>query len=156
MAITRRQAAASAALFVLPAEGRTVFSAEEAAMITQLADILVPPDETPGAGEAGAVRYLERQLQGPLKRFEKAWHEGLAALRARGFAGMSVEARTALVEEMGAGRIPELRAFFEMALDQVMQSYFGDPKHGGNAGETSWKLLGIESVMRAGPHGGHK
>jgi gluconate 2-dehydrogenase gamma chain len=156
MAITRRQATVSAALLVLPAEGRTVLSAEEARLATLLADLLIPPDESAGAGEAGAARYLERQLQGPLKRFEKAWHEGLAALQSRGFAGMSAENRLRLVEDMEAGRIPELKPFFEMALDQVMQSYFGDPKHGGNADEGSWKMLGIEDLMHSRTHGGHK
>ncbi len=157
MAITRRQAAA-AALIALPASAQPLFSAEQTQAITAIADFLIPPDDTPGAGQAGAANYLEQQMRGPLKRFLKPWQDGLAALdRTAGgsFLALSPKARAELLEDTGNGKHPALRSFFEMALDHVMQSYFGDPKYGGNAGEASWKAMGIQDVMHSRVHRGH-
>ena len=48
-------------------------------------------------------------------------------------------------------------AFFQMVVDHTMQGFYGSPKHGGNRGEASWKMLGIEAVMREGhAHGGEQ
>jgi gluconate 2-dehydrogenase gamma chain len=160
MKLTRRQAAsAAAAAAVMPAQTAPLFSEAQRATITWMADYLIPPDDTPGAGQAGAAEYLDRQLRGPLKRFLQPWRAGLAALdQAAGgsFLGLGEKERGELLESIGGGRRPELRGFFEMALDQVMQSYFGDPKYGGNRGEASWKAMGIEDMMHSRTHHGGK
>ena len=33
--------------------------------------------------------------------------------------------------------------FFDLLLDQTMQGFYGDPRHGGNREGISWKMLGI-------------
>jgi gluconate 2-dehydrogenase gamma chain len=33
--------------------------------------------------------------------------------------------------------------FFELLLQQTMQGFYGDPRHGGNREGTGWKVLGI-------------
>ena len=33
--------------------------------------------------------------------------------------------------------------FFTLILGHTMQGYYGDPRHGGNRGRASWKMLGL-------------
>lgn len=33
--------------------------------------------------------------------------------------------------------------FFSLLVDQTMQGFYGDPRHGGNRDGTSWKMLGV-------------
>jgi gluconate 2-dehydrogenase gamma chain len=150
MPLTRRQAAA--ALAALPASAQQLLSPAQQETITFLADFFIPPDDTPGAGQAGAAAYLERQLAGPLSRFLSPWRDGLAALdQAAGgaFLALKSAARSQLLEDIGNGKHPALRNFFDMALDHVLQSYFGDPKYGGNTAEASWKAAGIQDLMHS-------
>jgi gluconate 2-dehydrogenase gamma chain len=151
MPLTRRQAAA-AALAALPAPAQPLFSPAQIETITFLADFFIPPDDTPGAGQAGAANYLQRQLAGPLSRFLPNWRDGLVALdraAAGSFLSLPTPARSQLLEDIGNGKFPALRNFFDMALDHVLQSYFGDPKYGGNANEASWKAAGIQDLMHS-------
>lgn len=139
-----------------------LFSERHVELATALADAIVPPDdEFPGAGEAGFVQYLDRQLAGPLERFSPLYRLGLLALdetaqrlAGKGFLELTAEERTGLLEKVESGEAegpewPEFAAqvFFRSAIDHVMQSYYGSPEHGGNRDMASWKMLGIVDVM---------
>lgn len=164
--ITRRTLVAAGALASLPASVAAheleLLTEHNAALATALADTIVPPDETtPGAGEAGAAAYLDKQLRGPLKRFEPIYHLGLPALdatayrlTAKGFLDLSAAERTALLERIEADEAegPEwsefsAASFFRRATEHVMQSFYGSPQHGGNRDAVSWKMLGVEDSM---------
>ena len=60
-----RRLAAAAALAKLPAcgdnspGGDAVFTGVQLAMLEQLADVIIPPDDTPGGAKLGAVAYIE-------------------------------------------------------------------------------------------------
>ncbi len=68
----RRELLASAAVVALtgcaaqrPESGLRFLTPEEAASVAAIADRLIPPDELgPGAGEAGAAIFIDRQLAG--------------------------------------------------------------------------------------------
>lgn len=32
---------------------------------------------------------------------------------------------------------------FELVLAHAMQGFYGNPRHGGNAGHASWKMIGV-------------
>ncbi len=164
--ITRRTLVAAGALASLPATASAhewqLLTEHQAELVTALADAIVPPDDnTPGAGEAGAADYFDKQLRGPLKRFEPIYHLGLPALdataqrlTAKGFLYLSATERTAFLERVEAGEAegPEwseftAQSFFRRAIQHVMQSYYGSPKHGGNRDAVSWKMLGVEDSM---------
>jgi len=34
-------------------------------------------------------------------------------------------------------------AFFELVLAHTRQGFYGDPRHGGNCGMASWKMVGL-------------
>jgi len=55
-----------------------------------------------------------------------------------------------LLTRMEQGRAPadawkqiSSTEFFDLLVDQTMQSFYGDPRHGGNREGASWKMLGL-------------
>ncbi len=126
-----------------------VFTAEEARIVEALCAQIVPADglpdgKGPGAKEAGVLYYIDRQLAGPLGRFAPRYKAGLGAFRQ--LLELTFEAQTAALEQLKG----EQAAFFALVVDHVMQGFYGDPAHGGNLDEASWKMIGI-----AGQAGGH-
>ncbi len=116
----------------------------EAATIRALADQIIPPDDFPGAGEAGADRFVDTQLVTHYQHWQEAYRDGIAELDAAAraahdspFIEISTEQQYALLEER------EDTSFFRMVRDHSMQSYYGDPRHGGNPDAISWKMLGV-------------
>jgi gluconate 2-dehydrogenase gamma chain len=153
------------------ADGWRTFQPEEAALVEALADRIIPADEDPGAKEAGVVHYVDRQLAGPLKRFAASYRKGLRALSkscqrltSRSFLELADAEKDDFLRAMERGEVQgsewaglSAAAFFQMVVDHTMQGFYGSPKHGGNRGEASWKMLGIEAVMREGhAHGGEQ
>lgn len=123
----------------------------EAQWLDALCEQIIPADHDPGARDAGVVHYIDRQLAGPLKRFRAAYRDGLAELqRARpDFLTLSFDEQTAYLKTI------ETSPFFLMVVDHTMQGFYGDPKHGGNRGRASWKMLKIDRYMDHGPWQGH-
>ena len=54
----------------------------EAATIRALADQIIPPDDYPGAGEAGADRFVDTQLDTHYKHWQDAYRDGIAEIDA--------------------------------------------------------------------------
>jgi gluconate 2-dehydrogenase gamma chain len=122
-----------------------VLTAAEARIVEALCAQIVPADDAPGAKEAGVLYYIDRQLAGPLQRFQGRYKTGLTAFRA--LPDLPSAGQTAALKELNG----EAAGFFSLVVDHVMQGYYGDPSHGGNRDEASWKMLGIVDVM-----GGHQ
>jgi gluconate 2-dehydrogenase gamma chain len=128
----------------LPAVGYTFFTAEEVKLMSALCEEILPSDDLPGAKEAGAVNYIDKQLAGSLARFGSTYRLGLAGLRQVNFLELPPGAGTAFLDRAIAGKEPAVpAAFVRMAIDHTMQGVFGDPKHGGNANRVGWKLIGF-------------
>lgn len=155
-------AVASVAAEALEAQSFVVLNADQARLAAALADAVIPPDpDWPGGAEAGVVAYIDRQLQGPLRRFAPLYRMGLPALdatslrlMAKSFLDLSAEERTVLLEKIEAGEAegPEwpdfsAKVFFQKAVEHAMQGYYGSPEHGGNKDGVSWKMLGVEDAM---------
>lgn len=122
-------------------------SDEQAATLEAWCDCLIPEDADPGAKRAGAVRYIDTQLAGRFRRYRKTYATVLAALdsasqSAHGmrFAALAFEQRTALLAKFEKG---EHRRAFDLVLDHTLQGFYGNPRHGGNAGFVSWTMLGV-------------
>jgi gluconate 2-dehydrogenase gamma chain len=136
------------------ATGWQTFRDREAALVEALSDRIIPADDDPGAKEAGVVHYIDRQLAGPLRRHAAAYRNGIAAFAkncrdrtGRGFGDLSDEEKDEFLRQIESGAAPG-GAFFQMVIDHTMQGFYGSPRHGGNRGESSWKMLGIENAMR--------
>ena len=145
-------------------------TADEAELLEAIADQLIPADDHgTGAGEAQAVRYIDRALGGALSDARDAYRSGLFALdrycrssRGASFLELSprdqistlLDVETGAVTGAGAGFVGSSAAFFTMVRSHVLQGTFGDPYYGGNANYVGWDLIrypGVRLVVRSGP-----
>jgi gluconate 2-dehydrogenase gamma chain len=158
MSSTRRGFLATAAVSAVPASakrGLKFFTEDEAKLVEALCEQIVPRDKDPGAKDAGVVYYIDKQLLGPLKRFGKHYKAGLVAMNATvDFLKLPFDKQTEFLKSMEAGEVRHAawssqpaHSFFNMVVDHTMQGFYGSPKHGGNRGEASWKMLGVQKVM---------
>ncbi|MEP7364934.1 MAG: gluconate 2-dehydrogenase subunit 3 family protein [Acidobacteriota bacterium] len=169
--MTRREAAAAMAAFVLPLEAQGpadapklgFFTPNGAKLIEIIANVFIPPDEFPGAAEAGVVFYIDKQMQGPLKHKLEVWRAGLFTFSSvakhqfegRSFLLLKPEEQKLFLDRIAEGHIPALRPIFDLIYDLTLQGYFGSPEHGGNLNQTSWKMLRVEDVMNGSAHNAH-
>lgn len=130
---------------------------DEAKTLAALCDQIIPADEDPGGAWAGVVNYIDRQLCGPLQHLRSSYRAGIVAvekssrvLYGSDFAGLTTAQQVEVLTLMEQGRAPReawkqisSTEFFDLLLDQTMQGFYGDPRHGGNREGTSWKMLGI-------------
>jgi gluconate 2-dehydrogenase gamma chain len=140
-----------------PPAGR-FFTTEEVKLVAVLCNLIIPADEDPGAVEVGVVNYLDRQLATQLRRHQKTYRIGLAGVEAssralfgRAFTELDGNSQNLLMKDLEAGKVKDpawgdvsSRAFFSLFRDQTMQGYYGSPRHGGNRGYASYKMLGLD------------
>lgn len=138
--------------------GLRFFTDEEAALLAEICEQIIPGDDTPGAKETGAIHYIDRKLCGVFKRQQQAYRRGLESFRATclrehggPFESLSSAAKIELLRTMESGSAPkELwddpspQAFFGMVLAHTMQSFYGSPRHGGNKDWASYRMLGLD------------
>ena len=130
---------------------------DEARTLAAICDQIIPEDEDPGAAWAGVVNYIDLQLCGPLQHLRNSYRQGIAAvdkssrvLYGADFAGLAEAKQVELLTMMEQGRAPSeiwkqnsSQEFFALLVDQTMQGFYGDPRHGGNRDHASWKMLGV-------------
>jgi gluconate 2-dehydrogenase gamma chain len=140
------------------------FTEAEASLLADICEELIPRDDAPGAADAGAVEYMDRQLCGPFTRHRQAYRRGLDSFSrtcARVFKGPFGALAPAdriraleLVEKGGAPADlwgdPAQQAFFNMILAHTMQSFYGSPRHGGNRDYASYRMLGLDYPQLVG------
>ena len=154
--LSRRSVIASAAL--VPVAALTSPAQQGALTPAQLRtleafiDRLIPRDENgPGAVDAGAQNYIDRQLAGYLSSEKDTFITGLEAVdayarRTQGapLAELSAEKRDAVltaIDTNAAERLPTGRAFFNRARRLTLEGMFGDPYYGGNKNFAGWDLI---------------
>jgi gluconate 2-dehydrogenase gamma chain len=150
--------AAAATVACAAPEGRwRALTNDEAKTLAAACDQIVPPDDFPGAADAGVVEFIDRQLATREKDQLETWQRGVRALdvtaqqrKKTSFAELSFEEQTALFEDVEAGRVPETawegidpQAFFDRLVRYTMMGFYGDPRHGGNREHVSWRMLGV-------------
>ncbi len=110
----------------------------EADALDRLAEELIPADPPspanggkgiPGAHDAKVVRYIDWQLApgAPYEMHLPTYRSHLA--KCGGLSAAEV-----------AKQFPE---FFKLLLVHVKQGFYGHPRHGGNAGWASYRMLGV-------------
>jgi gluconate 2-dehydrogenase gamma chain len=144
--LPRRDFVALAAVAPAVAAESNFFSPADEKWIDALMAQIIPTDDAPGAREAGCLAYLDRQLQSALSRFAADYRNGLKSFQRAHpkFLELNFAEQTAVLEGMPRN------AFFEMLVDHTMQGFYGSPEHGGNRGEVSWKMMGIDKYMGGG------
>ena len=130
----------------------------EASLLTAICEQLIPRDDVAGAADTGAVDFIDRQLGGAYGRHRKAYRAGLESFRrtciqAHGapFQDLPGDGRIGALRSIERGEAPAAlwgepsqRDFFNMVLAHTMQSFYGSPRHGGNRGYASYRMLGLD------------
>jgi len=131
--------ARSAWRFFTVAEGRAIEAA---------CGHIIPVDRDPGAVEAGAAVFIDRQLTGHYKEYQTVYRNCIAALDrqsvavfGRAFADAPPEVQLEVLKRIEQN--PRTKPFFELLVAHTMQGFYGSPRHGGNRGRASWKMLGV-------------
>ena len=155
---TTATAAAAASVACSAPDGRwRALTNEEGATLAAACDQIVPPDDFPGAADAGVVAFIDRQLATREKDQLATWQKGVRGLNAtagqqtgKAFADLSFEDQTALLKGIESGEVTaaaweglDPRAFFDRLVRYTMMGFYGDPRHGGNHQHVSWRMLGV-------------
>ncbi len=126
-----------------------VLSADEAAALDALTSQVFPTDDTPGAHEAGVVRFIDQALATfaaadlPLIRagvVELDRESRRRAPGARNYAEASPVIQADIVRQLDA--TPSI--FFELVRVATIQGMFANPAYGGNRDKVGWTLIGFE------------
>ncbi|MCY3582909.1 MAG: gluconate 2-dehydrogenase subunit 3 family protein [Chloroflexi bacterium] len=124
--------------------------------LAALLDTLIPPDDFPGAWDAGVGDYLQRQLQGDLADLGSSYHDFLRCLDAaachlhkRDFADLALDARSELLHKVENHQITaswmlEPGKFFPKIVEHCGEGYYSDPGNGGNREGIAWQMIGFE------------
>jgi gluconate 2-dehydrogenase gamma chain len=136
------------------------FIAHEAKVIVAACERIFPADESgPGATQAGAMVYIDRQLAGPYgnDKYRYTKPPFVKSLPAHGYQGKENPRETyrAGIAQLGADFVAldaasqdkrlkaiEKTHFFQLLRQHTIEGMFCDPMHGGNAGLIGWQLLG--------------
>jgi gluconate 2-dehydrogenase gamma chain len=136
------------------APGCKVFTVSQASLVDAIAEQFVPKDDYPGGKEAGVVYFIDGMLAGPFGKFyAERYKRGLQMVDdlshdrfGRNFVSLNSDEQISILKALqsGAGASAAGREFFTLILQDTMKGYYGDSSHGGNRGETSWKMIKFE------------
>ena len=119
-------------------------------------DRIIPPDDFPGAWDAGVGDYLARQFAGDLAPQLELYCAGLDAIEAESltrfqssFASLPVSEQDAMLAQIQAGEIvtsspTALARFFELLINTTAEGYYSEPEQGGNRNAISWVMTGFD------------
>jgi gluconate 2-dehydrogenase gamma chain len=124
-------------------------------------DCLIPPNDFPGAYDAGVCDYFERLLQTDLAEDAELFRAGLDAIEAEAlmrfnkrFAELDVSEQNSTLAAIEAGDVhtswpvPPSR-FFAMLVNTTAEGYYSEPQQGGNRGAVSWLMTGFEELSNS-------
>lgn len=117
-------------------------------------DRIIPPDDFPGAWDAGVGDYLARQFERDLRSFITVYRLGLDGLEAEAqaryasaFAALEASRQDVLLNAVAAGKVTAVWtiapvSFFTNLVHHVHEGYYADPGNGGNRDAVAWKMIG--------------
>ena len=130
----------------------TQLTARQTAVLRAAMDRVIPPDDYPGAWDAGAGDYLlgqfdrdlaglvERIVRGSTRSTRRRW-----PWAARAFPELDAVAQDALLARIEAGEVSaELARCFALLVAHTMEGYYSDPGNGGNRDAVAWRMIGFE------------
>lgn len=110
------------------------FTAEESATVDRLADIIIPADEqSPGAHDAGVIRYIDLLAGAAPPQRQQMWRRGIAAVESaararfsRAFGECTRAQQEQIVTAMAAHEgapTSDLERFFELVKHATIDGY---------------------------------
>jgi gluconate 2-dehydrogenase gamma chain len=133
-----------------------MFSPPQTDILRAAMNRIIPPDEYPGAWDAGAGDYLFGLLKRDLPQLVVTYGQGLDALDEEakavynaGFAALDAAVQDALLSQIERGAVKIIwpidpAAFFRMLVDHTIEGYYSDPGNGGNRDQAAWRMIGFE------------
>jgi len=142
-----------------PSVGKWRFFADaEAAVVEAIAEQIVPSDQDAGARGANVVNYIDRQLASTFEEHQETYRNGIAGIQQTSnimfgsdFESLEWPQQTEVLKvlqngeaEGGIWETESAGSFFELVRDHTMQGFYGSPRHGGNRGFVSFRMIGID------------
>ncbi len=126
--------------------GLQLLGGEEAEEFAAIADRIIPPDDTPGAREAGAVYFMDAVLGDQRERELQILREGLQQLQIRAETEFQAAAFSALGAEQQDQLLREIEnsEFFATLRYLIVAGMFALPEYGGNRDGAGYELIGYE------------
>lgn len=126
--------------------GLQLLGSEEAEEFAAIADRIIPPDDSPGAREAGVVHFMDTVLGDQRERELQILRDGLQQLQNRtnaefqavSFSELSAEQQDQLLREI------ENTEFFATIRYLTVAGMFALPEYGGNRNGVGFELIGFE------------
>jgi gluconate 2-dehydrogenase gamma chain len=124
--------------------------------LTAVVDCLIPPDDFPGAYDAGVCNYIEQLLHTDLAEHADFFRAGIDAIDSEAlatynasFAALTPDQQISILKDIESGAVktswPIAPArFFVMLVNTTAEGYYSDPEQGGNRGRVSWVMTGFE------------
>ncbi len=136
------------------------FTEEEATCMAAICEQIIPSDEYgPGAGYAGVIYYIDKQLDEVFTWDQEDYRKGIAAIQdsARAvyqdvFEELEPEVQHSFLKKMESNDLPANiwdgiltpSSLFTKMIQHSMQGFYGSPRHGGNKNYISYKLMKLE------------
>jgi gluconate 2-dehydrogenase gamma chain len=120
-------------------------------------DRIIPPDDYPGAWQAGVGDYLANQFQSDLRSVFEDYRAGLTGLEGEAVARfqqsfnlLSGEAQDTVLRHVEAGELltvweVEPGLFFNLLVKTTAEGFYSDPEQMGNRDRVSWIMTGFEA-----------
>lgn len=159
----RTAIAGAAALTLAPHAARAAvqwryFTDPEARLVGAIVEQIIPTDQDPGARDAGVVNYIDKQLAGFFRKHAETYRQCLVGVQQTSqamfkgdFETLAWDDQTSVLKALESGQVKEAawkaqssRGFFEMVRQHTMQGFYGSPRHGGNKGFASFKMIGLD------------
>lgn len=138
-------AAEEAAARVAAGTSWVTLTTSEAAALAAMADQILPPDDTPGAAEMGAVQFMDVALGGMMAGQLHRVQAGIQDLDLRGrtvgfdgFTELKWSDQTIVLQSI------QSTPFFAQVHAMTLMGVFAMSEHGGNTDQAGWKLIGFE------------
>lgn len=141
------------------------FTEAEARKVIAAAERIIPADESgPGATQANAAVYIDRQLAGPYGRDKYRYTKGPwidsvpehgyqsnpnpRQIYRAGLKALSADFAKLSAQEQDEALIKiEKTWFFSLLRTHTIEGFLCDPLHGGNAGMIGWQLIGFPGPL---------
>ncbi len=119
---------------------------EEAEEFAAVADRIIPPDDTPGAREAGVVHFMDVVLGDQREAELRLLRDGLRDLQDRVQAGFARARFSLLRAEQQDQLLREIEdgEFFATIRYLAVAGMFALSEYGGNRDGVGWRLIGYE------------
>jgi gluconate 2-dehydrogenase gamma chain len=127
-----------------PSGALKFFNAEQAKEVEAMAAQIIPADDTPGAREAGVIRFIDLNLVEYETERQSDYIAGLKMLAEKS-GGRFADLDSA--KQIEVLRAIEKSEFFGLVRQHTVMGFFANPQYGGNREKIGWKLIGFQDAF---------